>query len=116
MASARGAPRRQISSVMMGMMRWAGDGGRGGAAAGIGEMEMGGPGRGRIDKDAELERLGKNIVKLKQEVARIEKKLSNPGFVSKAPEAVVQKERDKMEEAISALKQLEEQSNRISAL
>jgi len=86
------------------------------ATALVGEMKLLIPLSGLIDKDSELERLGKDISKLKQEVERIEKKLSNPSFVDKAPEAVVQKERDKLAEAKSALKQLEEQANRISAL
>jgi len=86
------------------------------ATALVGEMKLLIPLSGLIDKDAELERLGKNIAKLKQEVERIEKKLSNPGFVDKAPEAVVQKERTKLEEAKLALKQLQEQADRIRDL
>jgi valyl-tRNA synthetase len=94
----------------------AGDDGPESATALIGEMKLLIPLSGLIDKDAELGRLNKEISKLKQDLERAEKKLSNPGFVDKAPEAVIQKERDKMDDARSALKQLEEQSNRISAL
>jgi valyl-tRNA synthetase len=42
-----------------------------------------------IDYSQELERLTKEIKKLKEEVDRIEKKLSNEGFVAKAPDAVI---------------------------
>jgi valyl-tRNA synthetase len=49
-----------------------------------------------VDKDKELERLGKEKTKLEGEITRIEKKLSNQGFVAKAPEAVVEGEKAKM--------------------
>ena len=48
-----------------------------------------------VEYGAEKERLLKEKEKLEGEVARVEKKLSNSGFVSKAPEKVVQAEREK---------------------
>ena len=48
-----------------------------------------------LDYNAEYERLLKEKTKLEGEVARAAKKLSNEGFVSKAPENVIQTERDK---------------------
>ena len=48
-----------------------------------------------VEYAAEKERLLKEKEKLESEVSRVEKKLSNSGFVSKAPEQVVQAERDK---------------------
>ena len=48
-----------------------------------------------LDYDAELERLKKEQKKLEGEVKRVKGKLSNEGFVSKAPEKVVQAEREK---------------------
>ena len=50
-----------------------------------------------VDKDKELERLNKEKAKLESEIMRVEKKLSNEKFVSKAPEAVVNEERVKGE-------------------
>ncbi|MDY2959597.1 MAG: valine--tRNA ligase [Hornefia sp.] len=50
-----------------------------------------------VDFEAELERLTKEKEKLIKEVERVEKKLSNQGFVAKAPEKVVAEERAKME-------------------
>ncbi len=94
----------------------AGDDGPESATALVGEMKLLIPLSGLIDKDAELERLNKEMSRLKQDLDRSEKKLSNSGFVDKAPEDVIQKERDKMEDAKSALRQLEEQATRISAL
>ncbi len=71
---------------------------------------------GLIDKDAEIKRLDKEIGKLTAEVERTEKKLANPNFVDKAPEAVVQKERNKLAEAHKALANLQTQAEKIRAL
>ena len=50
-----------------------------------------------VDKAAEIERLEKEKKRLEGEVMRVEKKLANQGFVSKAPAAVVEEERAKGE-------------------
>ncbi|MDR3050387.1 MAG: valine--tRNA ligase [Oscillospiraceae bacterium] len=49
-----------------------------------------------VDTAKELARLGKERDQLAQEIARAEGKLNNPGFTGKAPEALVQAERDKL--------------------
>ena len=49
-----------------------------------------------VDFEAELERLTKEKEKLIKEVERVEKKLSNKGFLAKAPEKVVAEEKGKM--------------------
>nr|MDJ0807726.1 class I tRNA ligase family protein [Gammaproteobacteria bacterium] len=86
------------------------------ATALVGEMKILIPLSGLIDKDAEIKRLEKEIGKLTNEVARTEKKLANPNFVDKAPEAVVKKERDKLGEAEKALTNLQTQLEKISSL
>ena len=86
------------------------------ATALVGEMEVLIPLAGLIDKEAELRRLEKEIARLKQEVERAEKKLANPRFVDKAPEAVVNKEREKLAGARTALDKLSDQAKRIRAL
>lgn len=50
-----------------------------------------------IDREKEIERLNKEKTKLISEIERVEKKLSNEKFVSKAPEAVVKEEKAKGE-------------------
>ena len=48
-----------------------------------------------VDKEKELERLSKEKKKLEGEIERINKKLSNQGFIAKAPAAVVAGEEEK---------------------
>ncbi|MDY2946864.1 MAG: class I tRNA ligase family protein, partial [Mannheimia varigena] len=74
------------------------------------------PMAGFINKEAELSRLTKEMDKLKNEVARIEGKLSNEAFVAKAPEQVIAKEREKMQEYLSGLEKLQGQYQEIEAL
>ncbi|MDD0823808.1 valine--tRNA ligase [Mannheimia sp. AT1] len=74
------------------------------------------PMAGFINKEAELARLAKEMEKLKGEVARIEGKLSNEAFVAKAPEQVIAKERDKMQEYLNGLAKLQTQYSEIEAL
>ena len=50
---------------------------------------------GIIDMDAERARLNKEIDKAKSEISKIDSKLANPNFVSKAPEAVVEENRER---------------------
>jgi valyl-tRNA synthetase len=76
------------------------------ATALAGDMEILIPMAGLINKADELERLGKEIDKLEGDMKRLKGKLSNDNFVSKAPEAVVAKERQKLAESESALEKL----------
>ncbi|WP_130912800.1 valine--tRNA ligase, partial [Pseudomonas sp. Sample_9] len=79
------------------------------ATALVGEMEVLVPMAGLIDKGAELARLDKEILRLQGEVQRVGGKLSNAGFVDKAPAEVIEKERAKLAEAEQALGKLAEQ-------
>ncbi|MGI2295520.1 valine--tRNA ligase [Paenibacillus sp. GXUN7292] len=53
---------------------------------------------GLIDISQEIARLEKEMQHLNAEVERVEKKLSNEGFVAKAPAKVIEEERRKMED------------------
>ncbi|OOZ80595.1 valine--tRNA ligase [Solemya velum gill symbiont] len=86
------------------------------AVALIGDMRLLIPMSGLIDKDAECKRLEKEIGKAESEVERTGKKLQNPNFVDKAPEAVVAKEKEKLEEAQKTLASLQAQLEKIQAL
>ncbi|NEZ75400.1 valine--tRNA ligase [Clostridium botulinum] len=57
-----------------------------------------------VDIEKELERLNKEKEKLEKEIDRVEKKLANEKFVSKAPESVVNEEREKGEKYKAMLK------------
>ncbi len=74
------------------------------------------PMAGLIDKEAELQRLDKEIGKVEGEIKRLQGKLNNANFVERAPEAVVAKEREKLEEAQTRQQQLSEQKEKIAAL
>ena len=59
-----------------------------------------------VDFEAEKKRLQKELAAAEDKLAFIMKKLGNPGFVNKAPEKVVQQNRDdaaKLEEKIAML-------------
>lgn len=70
---------------------------------------------GLINKEEEIARLEKELNKLNQEVERVQKKLSNPNFVEKAPEHIVDKEREKekeyLEKRAAVEKRLQELKN-----
>ncbi|MHB1405726.1 MAG: valine--tRNA ligase [Desulfitobacteriaceae bacterium] len=56
------------------------------------------PLRGLLDLEKETARLEKEIAQTVKEQERLEGKLNNPGFISKAPAEVVDKERAKLEQ------------------
>jgi valyl-tRNA synthetase len=86
------------------------------AAALVGELTLLVPLKGLVDVQAEVARLGKEIDRLQQDVARQEAKLGNESFVARAPADVVAKERQKLEDNVQAVRQLTEQMKRIQAL
>jgi valyl-tRNA synthetase len=71
------------------------------------------PLEGLIDLDAERERIQKEIDHLRNMVEGTEKKLANESFVGKAPKAVVDKEREKLENFRANLEKLEKNLARL---
>jgi valyl-tRNA synthetase len=78
------------------------------AALVVGEVEVSLPLAGLIDMDAERARLRKEFEAAEADVARRKAKLANEGFVSKAPAAVVQRERENLAAAEATLARLRE--------
>ncbi|MCD8497885.1 MAG: valine--tRNA ligase [Alphaproteobacteria bacterium] len=67
-----------------------------------------------IDLDAERERLKKQIVKLEQEIEKVDRNLANENFVKNAPDEIIEEQKQRREDAqaahiklSAALKQLE---------
>ena len=68
----------------------------------------------QIDVAAEQARLGKEISRLHGEVVKAEAKLGNPGFVARAPAAVVEQERQRLAEFSQTLRRLQDQAARLA--
>ncbi len=86
------------------------------ATALMGEMKLLIPLAGLIDKKAELARLEKELSKYEKEIQRLADKLSNKNFTSRAPQQVVDQERQKLQDAEIARKQLDSQKLKIQAM
>jgi valyl-tRNA synthetase len=71
------------------------------------------PLKGVIDLDAERARLAKEMAKCDADIARIDAKLNNPNFVSRAPEEVVEEEKEKREEALARKAKIAEALQRL---
>ena len=69
-----------------------------------------------VDIAKEQERIGKELEKARKNLASLNAKLSNENFVSRAPEAVVNAEREKAKKAADLIAALEESLNALKAL
>ena len=67
-----------------------------------------------IDVAAERERLDKEIVRLASEIAKAQAKLTNESFVARAPTAVVEQERKRLEGFDATLAQLQIQRSKLN--
>ena len=74
----------------------------------VGRCEVFVPLAGMIDLEQERERLRKEIEEKENFLGSVEQKLNNPQFVNKAPDEVVDRERQKRKDATAELKRLQE--------
>jgi valyl-tRNA synthetase len=77
------------------------------AVAAVGDVTVLVPLASLIDRDKEKERVERKLKKTIQELEAITKKLNNPEFVSRAPQEVVSRERERKTELERAKQQLE---------
>jgi valyl-tRNA synthetase len=70
---------------------------------------------GVIDLAAERIRLAKEMAKCDADIARVDQKLGNADFLKRAPEEVVEGERDKREEAVARKAKIAEALERLKA-
>ena len=68
-----------------------------------------------INVDAERERLGKEAARLRGEIEKAHAKLTNRKFVERAPAAVVEQEKQRLERYSAALRQLRAQLTKLGA-
>lgn len=69
-----------------------------------------------INPADELARINKELGKVTIEIEKLSTKLANKGFTERAPEAVVNKEREKLTDLQSSLVKLKEQEKRIQSM
>jgi valyl-tRNA synthetase len=70
------------------------------ATAIVGDLEIYLPLEGLIDLEVEIKRLEKELSQTKKELERVTGKLSNEGFLTKAPQEVIAKEQAKQRELL----------------
>ena len=69
-----------------------------------------------VDQELEIKRLRDEISKLKIEMEKSNKKISNPQFMEKAPKDIIDKESEKFEQASNALKILYDQLEKMQEI
>jgi valyl-tRNA synthetase len=70
---------------------------------------------GVIDLDAESERLKREIARIKGEIEKLDHKLSDEKFTGRAPEHVVEENRERLAEASATEKRLNDALKRLEA-
>jgi len=81
-----------------------------------GSLDLVMPLTGLIDYKEEARRLNREMDKLSRELAQVQKKLANEDFLSKAPEEVVQRERERHQTLTEKLSKLKSHEKRLRGL
>ena len=71
---------------------------------------------GVVDIAAETQRLEKEIAREKQEIAKVDAKLANPDFVARAPEEVVEENRERREASLARIEKMEAALKRLQQI
>ena len=71
---------------------------------------------GLIDFAAERARLEKEIARERGEIAKVDAKLGNPDFIARAPEEIVEENRERREAALARIAKLDAARNRLDNL
>jgi valyl-tRNA synthetase len=66
-----------------------------------------------VDVAAEKTRLGKEVARLEDQINKAQTRLSNEAFVAKAPAAVLEQERKRMDDFSATLTKMHEQLARL---
>jgi valyl-tRNA synthetase len=74
------------------------------------------PLKGVVDIGAEKSRLEKELAKVASDIARVDAKLGNADFVARAPDEVVEGEREKREEAVARQAKINEALERLKSV
>ena len=69
----------------------------------------------QVDTAAERARLAKEVARLEAEIARERGRLSTPSFVTRAPEAIVNQVRERLERSAATLAKVQEQLDRLAS-
>jgi len=86
------------------------------ATALVGHMKVLIPLGSLIDKGAELERLGREMEKIEKDLTKARTKLANADFVARAPQNVVEQEKDRVRQLEIALAKLRSQRAKVESL
>lgn len=78
-------------------------------SAALGEAAVYIPLADLVDKKKEIERLTRELAKAEKEMSLCKGKLSNPGFIAKAPQSLIESENEKLRKFTQVLDQLNEQ-------
>jgi valyl-tRNA synthetase len=74
------------------------------------------PMEGLIDVQSEIQRVEKEITIVKKDIDFVSKKLTNPDFTSKAPQELVEKEKQKLKDYEFKLEQLKLTLEKLNAI
>jgi len=86
------------------------------ASAVVGDLELHIPIADLIDKEAELNRLAKELGKLEKDIDYAESKLNNPTFTNKAPADIITAMQEKLTQAQHAKQKLLESQKKIESI